>query len=413
MIKLGHSKTIMIIAIMAMFVFSGLPSSGGGFAEPSVEWIKTYGPLNGYPTDYRVIQTSDGGYAIIGCTASYNIYGSANYSRILIKTDSSGEMQWINNYFYNYPILVQPDDLVCLLWDAGGRFIKVDVDMQVLWNKTYGSLINSISVWGIQTSDGGFLLSGSVGDTYYGFSDKGYSAVLVRLDSGGCELWKKTFSAESAKSYGFVRGAMELGDGGFTLVGTWAGAFWFVRLDSLGNLLWDYHYKVSEPPCSLVDCAPTVDGGYVIAGFDGSDSWLIKTGSLGKEQWRVVCKGEENRFRSIKQTSDGGFIVAGEYRRLIKFDALGTIEWNISIDMDPRDIVVADDGGYVLIGNVMDTFRLVKVVSVSGSPDASNTPNNNTMLTLSPALAAVLIVVIVAISAMVIIIYFKKHKHRQ
>jgi len=62
----------------------------------------------------------------------------------------------------------------------------------------------------------------------------------------------------------------------------------------------------------------TSDGGYIIAGrtisygAGGNDGWLIKTNESGYEQWNRTFGGVElDYFNSVQQTSDGGYIIAG------------------------------------------------------------------------------------------------------
>jgi hypothetical protein len=103
---------------------------------------------------------------------------------------------------------------------------------------------------------------------------------------------------------------------------TWsfgAGDFdiFLIKTDANGNRIWaktyggtsdDYAYSVQQ----------TSDGGYIVAGVTWSfgagywDIFLIKTDANGNLQWAKTYGGiGDDEARSVQQTSDGGYIVAG------------------------------------------------------------------------------------------------------
>jgi len=99
---------------------------------------------------------------------------------------------------------------------------------------------------------------------------------------------------------------------------------WIVKLDGSGNLVWqkclggssgDYARSIQQ----------TSDGGYIVAGMTYSndkdvngnhgeaDAWIVKLDSLGNIQWQKCLGGSKNDYAySIQQTRDGGYIFAGE-----------------------------------------------------------------------------------------------------
>ncbi|WP_294286373.1 T9SS C-terminal target domain-containing protein [uncultured Chryseobacterium sp.] len=127
----------------------------------------------------------------------------------------------------------------------------------------------------------------------------------------------------------------------------------------------------------------TSDGGYIVAGsttsnngiisgnHGGTDLWLMKFGSSGNMEWQKVMGGTGTEFaNSVKQTADGGYIIAGESTSadgdvttgnqgsadfwVIKLSALGILEWQKTFggpgDDKPFSVLQSADGGYVLAG---------------------------------------------------------------
>jgi hypothetical protein len=133
---------------------TGKTTLGGGIHQMylggtglSFSWNQTYGGIN---DDYAmvVVQTNDGGYAIVGETFSY---GAGQRDIWLIKTDSSGNMQWDKTFGgtdYEYGRdLIQTDDGGYIIGGQTRSFgagqtdhwlIKTDSFGNMQWNKTYG-----------------------------------------------------------------------------------------------------------------------------------------------------------------------------------------------------------------------------------------------------------------------------------
>jgi len=103
---------------------------------------------------------------------------------------------------------------------------------------------------------------------------------------------------------------------------------------TFGGVGYDYAHSVQQ----------TTDGGYILAGETSSygagnyDFWLLKTDSNGIEQWNRTFGGTDyDRALYVQQTSDGGYILAGfteSYSAgygdswLIKTDSDGNEQWS-------------------------------------------------------------------------------------
>ena len=129
------------------------------------------------------------------------------------------------------------------------------------------------------------------------------------------------------------------------------------------------------------DVIQTRDGGFLIGGgmggLGGGDQQggvlLIKTDGDGEIVWQQVYGGEQyDAGWSLAESADGGYLVAGE---TASFGAGGMDGYMIKVDPDGREIwshtygsmlnevfssiAASADGGYYLIGNVVDPHDVI------------------------------------------------------
>lgn len=108
----------------------------------------------------------------------------------------------------------------------------------------------------------------------------------------------------------------------------------------------------------VVSLVATSDGGYAIAGITRSfgagrrDFWLIKADANGTMDWNITYGGStDDVLHDMVATSDGGYAMVG-HSRLIKTDASGNIELNKTYEKYRfYSLVQMSDGGYALAGN--------------------------------------------------------------
>ena len=153
--------------------------------------------------------------------------------------------------------------------------------------------------------------------------------VALVFASAGCanasgtppdEAWNETYRGGGVDAAWTVQ---QTSDGGFILAGItkysgYDSDVLLVKTNSSGYKLWDNTFGLQKHD-SARSVQQTSDDGYIIAGmtFSFAESlcnfWLIKTNSSGKELWNQSYGGSDHDLAyAVQQTSDNGFIIAGD-----------------------------------------------------------------------------------------------------
>jgi len=184
------------------------------------------------------------------------------------------------------------------------------------WFKHYGGSNHDFGKSIHQTSDGGYVFAGYT----YSYTYGGIDFAIYRLDSSGNKVWFKHYGGTSDDEAYSVQ---QTSDGGYVVAGltysyTYGGEdFAIYKLNSSGNKTWFKHYGGSNYDEGH-SIQQTSDGGYIVAGntdsytYGGTDFAIYKLDSNGNKVWFKHYGGsnDDNAF-SIQQTSDGGYVVAG------------------------------------------------------------------------------------------------------
>lgn len=199
--------------------------------SPSGEviWKKNYDRSN-FDRLEKILPTNDGGFLLGGSISTDN----EHYNFNLIKTNSSGEVEWENNYGGStYDVL---EDLKATsngeyyvggtsrssdgdaLSEGFGRddywLLKVDRLGDIIWEKKYGFKHDDLLKSLIATSDGGAILSGSSsGETTF----QGFDYWVIKIDKDGKSQWSKNYGLPDTD---FFEKAIATNDGGILLGGT-------------------------------------------------------------------------------------------------------------------------------------------------------------------------------------------------
>ncbi|MBK8415147.1 MAG: T9SS type A sorting domain-containing protein [Bacteroidetes bacterium] len=242
---------------------------------------------------------------------------------------------------------------------------------QIPFQKSFGGTNTNSGNSVQQTNDNGYV---AVGYTA-AFGAGAFDVFIIKTDSSGNPVWKIAIGETSSD---FANDVQQTSDSGFVVCGysnsSFSGGFageniYLIKLNYNGSILWS---KIiggagNERANSV---RQTSDGGFLIAGTTdswgagGNDFYLVKTDASGNVSWTKTFGGAfDDVANSVKQTSDGGYIVAGETNSfgagdidfyLIKTDAFGNLTWSKSFGGGGGDwlysVVQASDNGYVLGG---------------------------------------------------------------
>jgi PKD repeat protein len=405
-----------------------------------VDWSKVYGGSDN-DTAQSIQQTTDGGYIVAGTTESGDgdVKGkNGGLDCWVLKLDRKGNLVWAKcrggSGDDEANSVQQTSDggyIVAGATKSGDREVKgnnggldcwvfkLDADGNLVWAKCRGGSGYDEARSVQQTSDGGYIVAG-----YTESTDKevkgnhgGGDCWIFKLDAEGNLLWQKCLGGSFCD---LANGIQQTSDGGYIVTGfTYSNNGdvlsshytatlsdgWVVKLDANGNIEWqkclggsgeDFFYSVQQ----------TFDGGYALAGmtyssdgdvngyhpahrtypFPKSDGWVVKLRPSGSIEWQKCLGGSDwDNAYSIRQTKDGGYIVAGYSRSkngdvkghssssmdvvvhdidgitynnsdiwVVKLDANGKLVWQKCAGGGNNDyggsILESNNGGYTLVG---------------------------------------------------------------
>ncbi len=208
-------------------------------------------------------------------------------------------------------------------------------------NASFGGSFDD-ELYSIQrTSDAGYIATGRTKS----YGDNNYDLFLIKADKSGNILWQKNYGgAREDEGYSVE----ETADGGYIVAGRTrsygSGMYdvWLMKVDPSGEKIWDKAFggALDDEASSIKQ---TIDGGFIIAGNTKSfgsgmyDVWLLKIDQFGGKIWdKTIGGSRDDMGDSIQETRDGGFVVAGTTGSwgngdsdalLIKIDSNGNEQW--------------------------------------------------------------------------------------
>lgn len=418
-------KHIIIISIINILLFyccskNNSPKNPDEFQQ-EIAFIKTFGGTKNESAQ-SITKTSDGGYAVLGYTQSMDgdIENKTNesFDYWLLKFDDSSNLQWQKTYGGSdddrgSDIIQTTDGGYAILGFSNSNdsnvtenngfsdfwISKLDVSGNISWEKSFGfsGADNGISL--IQTNDNGYLLTGVLDVSASGGEGNSKSLAskhaggdywVIKLNASGEKQWSKYFGGTFTDT---PYGAIQTEDNDYIIVGSsdsddvdisgniGSYDFWVIKISSNGTLVWEKSFGGSE-----IDEARAIiasgDGNFIIVGdtrssdFDVSenkgaaDLWILKISPEGTLIWEKTFGGSSfDVARSINKTQNDGFIISGSSRStdgdvtkndgqndvwVLKIDANANLKWQKTIggsDIDfAYDAIELNDKTIVAVG---------------------------------------------------------------
>ena len=369
---------VCLLSIMSLsFGCGGGGGGGGSEAESPSTFASSFGGADSDGPD-SVQQTADGGYIVVGQTDSF---GAGDTDAWVLKLDANGTVVWEKAYgtiggdaAQSAMETADGGYIVAGYTDPDGAWVfKLNADGIISWQKAYGDFkFYSVK----QTTDGGYIVAGSTGAFGAGEND----VWILKLNTNGTIAWQKAYGGTEAESGLSIQ---QTSDGGYIVAGSTCSFgvtctcpfgncttdVWVFKLNADGTVVWQKTYGdpgVGDDELGAIE--ETSDGGYILAGdtdFFGeglTDGWILKLNTNGTIAWQKAYGASLNDdLTFVQQTGDGGYIATGFTNSfgsngldawVLKLNTDGTVEWEKAYggtDFEAADAIrQTSDGGFVV-----------------------------------------------------------------
>jgi predicted secreted protein len=383
-------KLIFLIAFsFLIFGLYGCGGGGGGTTTPSSgnsapATVTLLNPTSKTASSMALLWTQSNESDF----ASYNLYYSAHpgvnqsstlAATIMSKTTTSATVSGLSaSTLYYFKVFIC-DAIQC----TGSNEVSGTIESTTAntWSKTFGGTGTDIAMSVQQTSGRGFIVAGY---TYsYGTGDSDFW--ILKLDSSGNQAWAKTFGGIYADQAWSIKQTSDAGlivAGSTKSYGAGGSDFWVLKLDSSGNQTWAKTLGGTGDDVAQ-SVQQTSDGGFIVAGSTksygagGSDFWVLKLDSSGNQTWAKTFGGTgDDTAHSVQQTSDGGYIVAGQKESsvgsgnkvmwVLKLNSSGDSVWAKTLSGGSQydgawSVQQTADSGYIVAGAIIPSGELLLV----------------------------------------------------
>ncbi len=346
-------KTIKKITLI--FTFCLLPFA---FYLSSDTWVKTYRP---FQEPYRqdkywiedVIITQDSGYVVSG---SFELCGEYYWERwgFLMKTDKDGNVLWTvkdsvdfmsdNGDFVDF-VETSDGDFITIgsRIPSGGYMIKRDNEGNRLWDMSYTSF-GTKSMY--NTADNNIILGGVVNS----------NIALRKIDNNGNALWTKSYNCGN---FSMANSIKETSEDDYILTGLASGTGYDIivlKTNSIGDSLWKRTFE-GLGGHDIGNCIIETNENNILAGGwiinDGHNGFVWLLDHYGNTLWNHIYNdGILYYILSLLQTSDDNFVLQGG--KLVKIDYTPNVIWNEPLTGDvfgggDKNLQRTAEGGFLCV----------------------------------------------------------------
>lgn len=373
-----YSAVLFLIAILLLFLSCGKNSNPVN-TDSIITFEKIISGANNYSSQ-SLYETSDGGYIVTGAK---KLSDSTNYDVYLLKIDKYGNIVWEKIFGgedsdWGLSVCETSDRgliITGITYDGTSQdiyLIKTNSNGNLIWEKKIGKTdLNEQGYCVSETSDGGYIITGSIASSEYNSKD----VYLIKTDNNGNLLWEKTFGGEYVDIGYSICKTLE---GDFIITGVTSNVngsnLYLIKTNKDGNLLWEKKFGGAGFSIGY-SITETIDHDFIISGakaptdYSSSDVYVIKTDNNGYVIWEKTFSNEVyDAGYDISCTTDGGYIITGLTNTilfddvyLLKIDYNGNVMWDKTFGTVNNDVgcsvCQSSDNGYIITGRINTVWQ--------------------------------------------------------
>ena len=420
--SLHHLFRVFFITFFLVNCSEDKDNSTPQIPDIEVDDVKTLGGSKNESAQ-AVVNTTDGGYAILGHAQSMDgdVTNKSNesYDYWILKYDSTNQIQWQKTYGGSdddrgADLIQTSDGGYTIIGKSKSNDLdvsenagfddfwvsKLDSSGSLSWEYTFGFAGSDTPYSIIQTNDNGYLLSGVLdvsasngqGDRNSASSrHAGGDYWVIKLNANGIKQWSNYYGGSFTDT---AYDAIQTEDNGYIIIGSsdsndvdvannkGSYDFWVIKISNTGDLVWEKSFGGSEIDEAHA-ISNTADGNYIIVGDTRSndldisqnngaaDLWIVKISPEGMLLWEKTLGGSSfDVGRSISKTQDNGFLISGSSRStngnltvnkgqndawVVKINNSGNLEWQKTIGGSEvdffYDVVELNDQTIIAVGD--------------------------------------------------------------